>query len=169
MRSIKVVILILLISMLWSCNKNDSKDLVFNFITYENEREVYGCQLRNGEKVIIVLDEQGRLENFSNYPLDSTYRQVVGFNEYGTIVSKVKMKNEGVEDGQGYYFYDLSGNLLGINEFRDGKKVNQSFSFHDSITFQIETISYYNDEKVYYRKSFDKHGKLIEVEGDKGY
>lgn len=115
----------------------------------------------------VGVSKSGNLKYLANFPED--HDQVIVFQERsGIIQSKLKKDKSTMKtNGRAYYFFEESGNLSSDYNYVNGVKSGSAVSYHDS-TDRIKEVMLYNDiGELYYRKTFDKNGELLQVEGDK--
>lgn len=92
------------------------------------------------------------------------FGEAIWFYHNGNLEQKVVFKN-GKENGHAYYFYP-SGALKSHRFWINGKMTGYCADYWDDTVGMIKASLLYNDHgELIYKKSFDKTGKIVNVEG----
>ena len=153
---------ILLVSNL---HTNKSQDLLYQKVLFPNGNYAYKINIGVYHIIEVGVKDNGELNYFINYPPD--HEQMISFFSNGVIQSKIKKDENGITQGNAYYFYRETGNLSSEYFYKNGIKTGSAVSYHDSSRRVKEFMLYNENGELFYRKTFDEQGSLLKEEGSR--
>jgi antitoxin component YwqK of YwqJK toxin-antitoxin module len=155
--------LIIIIVVLFACTKKQ------NEITYYDNGKIKSIVINNEDlnnhRVEILFHNNGEIKEIHRYGNSGLYEgEQMWFYQTGKLEKKIPLKN-GKANGNGYYFYDITGTLNGQRHFRNDKEVFFGAEYWEDSIMMLKSSIYFNDSgKIYRKKNFDKNGNLINEE-----
>lgn len=145
--------------------KSYRSGLAHQLVEGSNGSKHYNIILSDFSLLRIGINQSGGLKYVSSFPDEREL--IISYFPNGNVKSKLYFDDEYQIQGYGYYFYEKSGDLEGIYFFNNGVANGTAVEYHDSANL-IKHIIYYNDlGEMYYRKTFDGYGNLVQEEGSK--
>lgn len=142
-----------------------SQDLFYQKVLFPHGNYAYKISIGDYHIIEVGVKENGELNYFVNYPIG--HEQMISFFSNGVIQSKIKKDENGITQGNAYYFYKETGNLSSEYFYEDGIKTGSAVSYYDSSRRVKELMLYNESGELFYRKTFDEQGSLLKEEGSR--
>jgi antitoxin component YwqK of YwqJK toxin-antitoxin module len=137
-----------------------------NFLIYlPNTVLIFSCDLKENNLRIERYDDNN-VKFLKRYSNEVLHGESVWFFQNGNVEQKVIFRN-GRENGHAHYFYP-SGALKSHRFWHDGKMIGFCADYWDDSVGIIQSSLLFNKKgELVYKKSFDRTGRVISVEGTK--
>jgi len=140
-------------------------------LTYYNNGVIKSQTILSKESkpvLYIKYKEDGSVDGISVYDQKNMpSKEVCYYYENGKVSSKVSLNDNKEYHGATFYFHK-SGLQSQYRIYENQKKVGLGVDFFDTLTGDIEATLWYNTTgDLVYRKTFDKKGDVVNIEGRK--
>lgn len=141
-----------------------NKEFKLKSVKTESQYVTYYLEYK-GKPIVMSFGDNGNIRHFGNFIGNSV--QNFDFHNNGILAVKTMVDSlDRVQNGR-YYFFESNGNLSHLYNYFNNNKVGVARSYFPDAAYAFRELMEYDSlGRMYYRRTFDKMGNTIKIEGE---